>query len=129
MLDPARSELQYASAGHLFPYRVGSGGRVEALESVSYPLGARPTIEVHARAARLDPGDVIFLFSDGVVEARPEESEDLFGFERLEASLARHAGKGAAGIRNGVLADLARYVGDAPREDDLTVLVLRLPVA
>ena len=100
---------------------------MEALESIAYPLGVRPTIEVTPRTARLESGDLVVLFSDGVVEARPEESEDLYGFERLEQSLARHAGKGAIAVRNGVLADLARHVGDAPREDDLTLLVLRVP--
>ena len=127
VVDPVRREMQFASAGHLFPYRVHADGRVDALESIAYPLGVRPTIEVTPRTAKLESGDLVVLFSDGVVEARPEESEDLYGFERLEQSLARHAGKGAGAVRNGVLADLARHVGDAPREDDLTLLVLRMP--
>ncbi|QQR72166.1 MAG: SpoIIE family protein phosphatase [Holophagales bacterium] len=127
VLDPRRRELQFASAGHLFPYRVSSVGKVDALESIAYPLGVRPTIEVTPRMARLEAGDLVVLFSDGVVEARPEASEDLYGFERLEQSLARHAGKSAGAVRNGLLADLARHVGDAPREDDLTLLVLRVP--
>ena len=127
LLDRERRELTFASAGHLFPYRVSNEGKVEALESVSYPLGVRPQIEVHPRVAHLAAGDLVVLFSDGVVEARPEASEELFGFDRLEASLARQAGKGAIAARNGLLGDLAGFVGDASREDDLTLLVLRVP--
>ena len=87
----------------------------------------RDSLAVRERAARLESGDLLFMFSDGVVEARPEDSDEEFGFERLERSLARHAGAGVEGMRDGVLADLAQFTGGAPREDDLTVLVLEIP--
>jgi hypothetical protein len=127
VLDPRRLELVYASAGHLFPYRITAGGRVESLESIAYPLGVRGELNVEARTSKLSPGDTLFLFSDGLVEARREGSEELFGFDRLEQSLARHAGRGPEGLRDGVLGDVARFTGDAPREDDQTIVVLRLP--
>jgi len=127
LLDPVRRELQFASAGHLFPYRVSADGRVEMLESVAYPLGVRPVIEVTSRLTCLEPGDVVFLCSDGLVEARREGSEEHFGFERIELVLARAAGNGASVFRDMVLAELERFAGAGPREDDLTLLVLRLP--
>jgi hypothetical protein len=127
LLDPRRREIQYASAGHLFPYRVTPDGRVESLESVAYPLGVRPTIDVVSRVARLDSGDVIFLCSDGLVEARREGSDEHFGFDRVERVLAEAAGNGAGVIRDRVLSALRTFTGDSPREDDLTLLVLRLP--
>lgn len=126
LLDPARRELIYASAGHLFPYRVTVEGMVEALESVAYPLGVRGKLVVEPRTARLSAGDTLFLFSDGIVEARPEGSEEVFGFERLEQSLAVHARLGVERLRDAVLADVARFTGHAPREDDQTIVVLRL---
>jgi sigma-B regulation protein RsbU (phosphoserine phosphatase) len=67
------------------------------------------------------------MFSDGVVEARPEGSDELFGFERLEQSLRQLAGSGVEAVRDGVLQDLELFTGKAPREDDLTVLVLEIP--
>jgi sigma-B regulation protein RsbU (phosphoserine phosphatase) len=127
LLDPVSRELFYASAGHLFPYRVSPAGEVQALESVSYPLGVRGDLQVRVRSQRLAAGDMLFLFSDGVVESRPEGSDEQFGFERLELSLSRHAAGGAAGLRDGVLADLDGFVGSVPLEDDLTVLVLQVP--
>jgi len=127
LLDPVRREIQFASAGHLFPYRISSDGRVESLESIAYPLGVRPTLTVVSRLARLDPGDVIFLCSDGLVEARRENSEEHFGFERVERVLSEAAGNGAGVVRDRVLAALAKFTGDAPREDDLTLLVLKIP--
>jgi hypothetical protein len=126
LLDPARRELVYASAGHLFPYRVTVEGMVEALESVAYPLGVRGKLVVEPRTARLSAGDTLFLFSDGIVEARPEGSEEVFGFERLEQSLAVHARLGVDRLRDAVLSDVARFTAHAPREDDQTIVVLRL---
>jgi hypothetical protein len=129
LIDPVRREMQYASAGHLYPYRINGLGKVEALESISYPLGVRPHIEVREHMARLEDGDYLVLFSDGVVEARRDGSDDLFGFDRLERSLEAHAGGGVGQLRDGVLADLRKFTGDSTREDDLTLLVLRLPKA
>ncbi len=127
LIDPERRGLTYASAGHLFPYRLSKSGEVQALESVSYPLGVRSNLQVRVRASNLEEEDVLFLFSDGVVEAHAENSEELFGFERLESSLARHAGSDVDRICRGVLEDLERFTAGAPREDDLTLLVLQIP--
>lgn len=127
LLDPKRLELLYASAGHLYPYRITTAGKVEALESTAYPLGVRGLLKVEPRTAHLAPGDILFLFSDGLVEARREGSDEQFGFDRLEQSLARHAPGGVDAIRDGVLADVVRFTHHAPREDDQTILVLRVP--
>ena len=127
LIDPRRLEMLYASAGHLYPYRISAGGRVDSLESTAYPLGVRGELAVEARTARLSPGDTLFLFSDGLVEARKEGSDEQFGFERLEASLARHANRDVEGLRDGILADVETFTANAPREDDQTILVLRLP--
>ncbi len=127
LIDPVRREMFYASAGHLFPYQISADGQVVALESVSYPLGVRDQIEVRVRSSKLESNDVLFLFSDGVVEARAEGSEEMFGFDRLEETLKRHAGSDVEQVCDGVLADLATFTRGAPREDDLTVLVLGIP--
>ncbi len=126
LIDPARGEVRYASAGHLYPYLVSRDGKVSPLESTAYPLGVRGLLEISPRAAKVSPGDAIFLFSDGLVEARGTKSDESFGFERLEKSLAHHAPGSVEAIRKGVLADLDRFTGAMPREDDLTVLVLRV---
>ncbi|MEM7052266.1 MAG: PP2C family protein-serine/threonine phosphatase [Acidobacteriota bacterium] len=127
LLDPERLELYYGSAGHLFPYRIDREGKVDTLESVAYPLGVRNPLAVNVRTARLQAGDVLFFFSDGVVEARREGSDEQFGFARLEASLRRHAPEGPAGLRDGVLGDIEKFTGSTFREDDQTILALRLP--
>lgn len=126
VVDPQSRTAEYASAGHLFPYRVKANGGVVALESVAYPLGVRPSLDVTVRSERLDPGDTLFLFSDGVVEARAEDSDTMFGFDRLEQSLRRHAGGGVSALRDGVLADLNEFTSRASQEDDVTIVVARV---
>lgn len=127
LIDPVRREMRFASAGHLFPYRISRLGKVESLESVAYPLGVREFLDIDSHTAKLDPGDIIFLCSDGVVEARKEGSDEHFGFDRLERVLADFGGHGASVVRDKVLAALDTFTQGAEREDDLTVLVLRMP--
>lgn len=129
VIDPQRRELFYASAGHLFPYRVSSQGQVEALEAASYPLGVRDQIDIHPRTLRLEQGDSLFMYSDGLVEAHAEHSDEPFGFDRLESSLEHHAGKSPGKLRDAVLADVEAFTGNNRNDDDLTVLILRLPAA
>ncbi len=126
VLDPKTGNTEYASAGHLFPYRITRDGEVHALESVAYPLGVRDAIDVTVRSERLDPGDILFLYSDGVVEARAEDSDEMFGFERLQESLKRHADRGVSGLKDGVLADLDEFTRRSSQEDDVTILVAKV---
>ena len=127
LIDPVRREILYASAGHLYPYVVSRDGRVEPLESIAYPLGVRGELPIFPRTAKVRPGDALFVFSDGLVEARGGSSDELYGFDRLERSLARHAVESVERLRDCVLADLRKFTGAQPQEDDLTILVLRVP--
>lgn len=129
LLDPRSRELTYASAGHVFPYRISQEGEVDPLVSESYPLGVRDQLEIRVRQQPLRAGDTLFFYSDGLVEATAEEDDDPFGFDRLQESLRRLAGQGPAAVRDGVLEDVDGFTGRHIRDDDLTVLVLRLPAA
>ena len=102
-------------------------GRVYELEAGSYPLGVRAEVQPAVRLERLEAGDSVVLLSDGVVEAHPENNDEPFGFVRLADSLGRHAAGGPQSLLRGILADLALYTRGAPREDDVTVVALRLP--
>ncbi len=135
VIDPKSGSVEYASAGHLFPYRVNEDGDIRALESVAYPLGVRESLLVEQRSASLEARETLFLSSDGLVEARRLGTDEMFGFDRLEESLVRHAHRGASGLLNGVLEDLDIFVGAGRvpdpatyhRDDDLTALAVTLP--
>ena len=91
------------------------------------PVGVRAEVQPAVRLERLEAGDSVVLLSDSVVEAHPENNDEPFGFVRLADSLGRHAAGGPQSLLRGILADLALYTRGAPREDDVTVVALRLP--
>jgi len=128
ILDPKACTFSWVNAGHNAPIRVRVGHPPEELGPTGPVLGVLPGFAYRRSATMvLEPGDALFLYTDGLVEAR-DRTGDLYGDERLQASLAAHAltHPDASGILSGVLADLAAFVGARPMDDDLTCLVLRV---
>src|SRR5262249_6959388 len=86
-------------------------------------LGAFPDAAFEQETVRLDAGDAVVLFSDGVTEARNAQDEE-FGEERLVSCAAAHAGSSAAAVAAAVLKGVRACSGDAPPADDVTVAVI-----
>lgn len=127
-LDPKRKQLQYVSAGHNPPLLLRSDGTIEELPRTGPVLGILPDAPYRlSEAAQLESGEVLMLYTDGIFEAH-DESGEMYGEERLKASYRKHASNGAPAqaILDGVLADLAAFVGDHPLDDDITCLVVRV---
>jgi sigma-B regulation protein RsbU (phosphoserine phosphatase) len=126
-LEPETGLLSYVSAGHNPPFLLRASGSLEELDRTGPVLGvlaSAPYDKTETR--RLCSGDVLMLYTDGIYEAHDLQQE-MYGEERLQASLLRHAAAGAsaADILAGVLQDLDAFVGEAPLEDDVTALVVR----
>ena len=122
--DRLQGRVAVTTAGHPPILVRRAGGAVEELCTPSPPLGThlghapRPVIVPFA------PGDAFLLFTDGLTEAE-DASGELYGQERLMALLAEHRdGGSAAELCADVLADLYRHRGEAPQEDDLTLVAL-----
>jgi serine phosphatase RsbU (regulator of sigma subunit) len=118
------------NAGHPAPYRVGAGGRIERLALPALPIGLLPerNIVYPSQDFRFEPGDKIVFFTDGVVEAANAQ-EEPWGYERLEALLAREWSRAAPEIIASVLREVSAHVGTTPLEDDRTILILTLDAA
>lgn len=112
------------NAGHLAPYRI-SAGRVEALSLPGLPLGLFPDRTFPTQEYAFASGDLVVLLTDGFVEA-VDAADEPFGFERLEALLARHAPEGAAALRDALLAAVRAHTGGRSAADDRTLLILTL---
>jgi phosphoserine phosphatase RsbU/P len=132
---PASTVLEYANAGHPPGLLLGHDGSVIPLEP-SAPMihPALPHWHCEQRVARMERGDQLLLYTDGLTEARNGDGDD-FGFERLVAlapQLARPTTSVEAGSTNLLAAlrrELARFSGGRPLDDDLTLaLVRRLPI-
>jgi anti-sigma regulatory factor (Ser/Thr protein kinase) len=123
ILDPKTGMLQYANAGHDVPY-VRRGDQTLELRARGMPLGLLPGMPYEVHELRLEPGDSLLLYSDGLVEAHNPRRE-MFGFPRLAAYVGSHAG-GAALIES-LLEDLELFTGPGwEQEDDVTLVTLQL---
>jgi serine phosphatase RsbU (regulator of sigma subunit) len=121
-VDPARSEVASASAGHPAPRLVLPDGSVVGLESSGLVLGIDSRQQYEESRAAFPPGATIVLYTDGVVEAR--HRGELYGTERLDAFLTEHRELSPRELAHAVTEDARRYSG-GELTDDLAVVVIR----
>ncbi len=115
--------MRWSSAGHCPAILVRSTGRCELLAPTSQPIGLFEDAEFPEDVCRLEPGDKLVIYSDGVTELRNSQSE-LYGERRLIEAVSQLAGLDAGEFFDALLARVAEFGCDARRRDDLTVLVL-----
>jgi sigma-B regulation protein RsbU (phosphoserine phosphatase) len=123
--DPSTRTFTYARAGHNPPLLLKSSGAVVWLDAVgSLPLAILDETTYAEHVQPLDRGDVLVLFTDGIVEAA-NESREHFGEERLLATL-RSANGSAADIVAALRQAVQNHAGGARSLDDQTLVVLRV---
>jgi sigma-B regulation protein RsbU (phosphoserine phosphatase) len=118
--------IELANAGHWPVAHVG-GDRTEFIDSSGLALGMFCGSEYRHRHLRLDPGDFLVLYTDGLTEACNRAGEE-YGTDRLAAhlaGLARQPGRTARDLTAACVRDLAAFRGGAPPSDDLTIMVVR----
>ncbi len=128
VLDPETSDLTYCNAGHNPPLLCRTDGRSEMLEGGGGILGILPDATYEARRCRVEAGDVLVLYSDGVTEAESPEGDE-FGVERLASLIHSGAGRSAKDLIAMTTAEIGRFTGGAPAADDVTLVVIRRPEA
>jgi serine phosphatase RsbU (regulator of sigma subunit)/PAS domain-containing protein len=117
-----RVQVQLASCGHPGPAVVRADGRVEILAGDGLPLGLFDDVKPGRLDLELRPGDLLFLYTDGVTEAR---GADLSFFEdRLADSLAAGAGR-SAGETVHAVQELVTSFSQGELRDDVTILAVR----
>jgi sigma-B regulation protein RsbU (phosphoserine phosphatase) len=87
-------------------------------------VGAIEGLTYHEEKMKLEPGDTLFMFTDGVTEAMNTVFGE-FGESRLEATLMGCSGKSCQEMIDAVSSDVKSFVGDAEQSDDITMLVLK----
>ena len=119
VLEPGSGALWFANAGHNLPLQLSANGPRE-LRATGMPLGLMPAMNYEERHARLEPGDGLLLYSDGVTEAHDSRRE-MFGSQRLK-DLANGHREPASLIEN-LLQQLAGFTGpEWEQEDDVTLV-------
>ncbi|HET9795139.1 MAG TPA: SpoIIE family protein phosphatase [Thermoanaerobaculia bacterium] len=113
----------HANAGH-YPPALFTRGGVERLAASGPVLGAFAHAAYEAGEVRLEKGDTLLMFSDGVTEATNAEDEE-FGEERLLGCAVENLGRSPAEIVDRILASVREFVGATPPTDDITATVTR----
>jgi phosphoserine phosphatase RsbU/P len=123
-LDPATGDVAYVNAGHNVPILRKKSGAVERLEAGGIPIGIFAESPYQVGTTRLERGDWLVIFTDGVVEAVNGKDEE-YGEPELIRLVDRGSGSAPAELLRSLLAELDRYVGNTPQHDDMTCLLLK----
>jgi phosphoserine phosphatase RsbU/P len=118
------ARLTISCAGHPYPLLLRARGGVENVPCRGRVLGPFPELASVDRIVRLDPGDALLLYTDGVTDAR--NADRFFGEERLSDTLASCNGSSADDIVKTLDRALNEFHGGKPR-DDIAFVVLRVP--
>jgi len=123
-LDRTSTVLTYCSAGHL-PALLVRDGQVTRLQEGGLPIAVSETAKYTEGRTRLAPGDVLFLFTDGLTEAF-DTSEEVYGYKRLEAELKSSSGQQANQVVERVVQAVRDHCAGKAFADDLTVLCMTI---
>ncbi len=122
ILDLQSGLLTAANAGHEYPFVKKPDGSFELVrDRHGFVVGAMENTDYHEYDLLLKPGSKLFLYTDGVTEAT-NESNEMFGLERLTGTLCEAGEEKPEGILERVREAVDLFIGDAPKFDDLTML-------
>ncbi|MFM8789347.1 MAG: PP2C family protein-serine/threonine phosphatase [Chthoniobacterales bacterium] len=128
-LDPRSGDVVMARAGHDPPLLYRAAGReVAPLDPPGMAVGI-DSGDVFDRVlqdspVKLEPGDGLLLYTDGVTEALDRHDAE-FGTARLIQALQANAPKGAAAMVQAIAAEVREFAGDKPQHDDITLIFIR----
>jgi serine phosphatase RsbU (regulator of sigma subunit) len=124
VIDLRKRRVDFANAGHNFPYLFRrQSGELELLdEATGFPLGFDEDTEFPEYATGFGSGDCLVLYTDGIVECRDTNSEEL-GYERMERLILKAMGGTPDGLARALLDGAGEFAGTPALEDDATVLV------
>jgi serine phosphatase RsbU (regulator of sigma subunit) len=123
-LDAATGDVVYINAGHNVPILRRKSGTVERLEVGGIPVGILADSPYQVGTTRLERGDWLVIFTDGVVEAVNGKDEE-YGEAALLRLVDRESGSAPAELLRSLLTELDAYVGNTPQHDDITCLLLK----
>lgn len=124
VLDLVSGEFRFVNAGHEIPYICKKGGIFEPHKiRAGFVLAGMEGMRYKCGETRLEVGDKIFQYTDGVTEATNARNE-LYGMDRLTAILGGNSALPPAELLPVIKKDIDRFVGEAPQFDDITMLCL-----
>jgi phosphoserine phosphatase RsbU/P len=123
--NPLTRQLTFVNAGHNWPILRRASGRIDRLETGGLPLGLMRSARYQSETITLGTGDLLLIFTDGLVEAE-DRQEEQYGEVRMLDILNRHSSRPAAEVLGNLMTSADSFVGAAPQHDDITCLVLQV---
>jgi sigma-B regulation protein RsbU (phosphoserine phosphatase) len=125
LLDPASGEITYVNAGHNPPlfYRAAEDD-LTLLKATGMPLGIDTAANFSQRSIRMQPGDFLVLYTDGITEAF-DEHETEFGMERLQRVVYDVRSSSVEEIQNSLLQTVNDFIENTAPADDITIMVVK----
>ena len=123
-LDSTTGKLDYCSAGHPPALLLRVDGHLESLSDGGPVLGVVPEASFARGSDQLNYGDVLLVYSDGILEAHNYADEE-FGFDQLEVQLRSSRNGFADAILFSMLGAVQDFVGGCPQADDMSLVVVR----
>ena len=120
ILDLNSGCLDYCNAGHEQPVVAGQPLDIKS----NLPVGALPDWSFEGQQTQLKPGDMLFLYTDGLSEAKNNEDE-LFGRKRVRQLASEQSNGTAQQLIEIMEAEVHRHAGDAKQNDDITMLAIK----
>jgi len=117
-------KLEYVNAGHVPPLIKRKSGAIERLDLASFPVGMFPEAEYESAAVKLEKGDYLVIYTDGVSEAVNVKSE-MFEEDRLRNLLDAFQGQTVEQLGEVIREGVRIFTEGAPQSDDITVLVVQ----
>ena len=125
IFDTSTGLINFANAGHNPPLVRHADGSFEYLRvRPNFILAGMEGVRYRKNELQLEPGDTLYLYTDGVTEATDSDNQ-LYGEERLQTLLNSYNASGVQAICDAVKADVDDFVGGAPQFDDITMLCLK----
>lgn len=124
VLETETGRLRYVNAGHNPPLLVRTEGEPVLLKSNGLPIGLFPTARYACGEVNLAPGDLLFVYTDGITEATNRGDEE-YGLPRLLEFSRRHRDLSARDFAGAVEQDVDQFVQGEPYADDRTFVVVK----
>jgi sigma-B regulation protein RsbU (phosphoserine phosphatase) len=123
-LDTCTGEFHYCNAGHNYPVLARSDGSLDLLKEGGPVIGAFAGMPYQSAAVKINPADVLFLFTDGLSEAMDDAGNE-YGEERIRQFIREKRTDKAGHIMNAILEDVRTFDATYPPRDDTTIITIK----
>jgi serine phosphatase RsbU (regulator of sigma subunit) len=127
VLHPRRRRFRYVCAGQPTPILVrdGKASFLPTGKGDRFPLGMLMGVRYREESMTFRSGDLLLLYSDGIVEAMNAQKEE-FGFDRLQRALIHLRQASAASVIDGLLASVESFTDRVKQDDDITLIAVKV---